>query len=91
MENEILYKFCKNYVKAYDEVEKAEEKNRMKAEYELDYYIDDEPIDYLSREACKAGLQALIVDDFVKQLPHELQQQVIMECMKIKTGGSFKF
>lgn len=89
MENEMLYKFCKNYTEAYKEVQEKEAE--LRAKYEYGEYIGDEPIDYLSREACKAGLQALIVDDFVKQLPQELQQQVIMECMKIKTGGSFKF
>ena len=31
----------------------------------------------------KAGLQALIVDDFVQQLDEELQMQIIMHCMGI--------
>ena len=33
----------------------------------------------------KAGLQALIVDDFVKMLPQKLQEEIILTCMKIKT------
>lgn len=82
----LLYEFAKNFV---DEYEKCEQE--MLENEEWGYDEDLEPEYFGSCEIYKAGLQAVVVDDFVKQLPPELQSKVILECMKIKTGGSFTF
>lgn len=86
MENKLLYEFAKNFV---DEYEKCEQK--MLENEEWGYDEDLEPEYFGSCAIYRAGLQAVVVDDFVKQLPPELQSKVILECMKIKTGGSFTF
>ena len=79
---EMLYQFCRNYTEEY---EKCEE------EYELsEWEYNDEECDYSSCEVYKAGLQALIVDDFVQSLNPKLQSQIIMDCMKQKTNNNFR-
>lgn len=93
MENKLLYEFAKNFVDKYEKCEQEMLKN--KAIYadmnEWDCDEDLEPEYFSSCEIYKAGLQAVVVDDFVKQLPPELQSKVILESMKIKTGGNFTF
>ena len=92
MENKLLYEFAKNFVDEYEKCER--EFKEIEDEYyedNLDWEDDGAEPDYTSCEIYKSGLQAVVVDDFVKQLPPELQSKVILECMKIKTGGSFTF
>lgn len=86
MESKLLYKFAKNFVDEYEEFE--EEKLKSK---ELGYYKNSEPEYSYNCEKYKAGLQAVVVDDFIQQLPPELQSEIVLEFMKIKTGGNFTF
>lgn len=46
--------------------------------------------DYTPCETYKAGLQALIVDDFVQSLNPDLQAKIIMDCMTQKTNNNFR-
>jgi len=83
---EMLYQFCKNYVEQYEICEE---------EYDeyldcLDNDCDNYETDFSSCEVYKAGLQALIVDDFVQSLNPKLQSQIIMDCMKQKTNNNFR-
>lgn len=82
---EILYQFCKNYTEEYEKCE--DEWKEM--EYEDEYYQEDE-CDYSSCEVYKAGLQALIVDDFVQSLNPQLQSKIIFDCMEQKTNNNFR-
>ena len=56
----------------------------------LDWGGDDAEPDYTSCEIYKAGLQALIVDDFVQSLNPDLQAKIIMDCMVQKTNNNFR-
>lgn len=88
---EILYQFCKNYTKEYENCEREFEK--MENEYyenSLDWGDDGAEPDYTSCEIYKAGLQALIVDDFVQSLNPDLQAKIIMDCMAQKTNNNFR-
>lgn len=71
---EILYQFCKNYTKEYENCERD----------------DGAEPDYTPCEIYKAGLQALIVDDFVQSLKPDLQAKIIMDCMAQKTNNNFR-
>ena len=81
---EILYQFCKNYTTEYEKCE------REWAEYQDDWEYDDEECDYSSCEVYKAGLQALIVDDFVQCLNPDLQSKIIIDCMAQRTNNNFR-
>ena len=59
-------------------------------EYNLDLGDDGAEPDYTSCEIYKAGLQALIVDDFVQSLKPDLQTKIIMDCMAQKTNNNFR-
>ena len=88
---EILYQFCKNYTKEYENCEREFEKmeNEQYAE-SLDWGHDGAEPDYTPCEIHKAGLQALIVDDFVQSLKPDLQAIIIMDCMSQKTNNNFR-
>ena len=77
--NKIIYEFCKNFVNKYEEVENSIDEEELN---EMNITIEE----YLENKCMieKAGLQALITDDFVKMLPQDLQEEIIFECMKIK-------
>lgn len=88
---EILYQFCKNYTEEYENCEREFEK--MENEYyedNLDWGGDGAEPDYTPCETYKAGLQALIVDDFVQSLNPDLQAKIIMDCMTQKTNNNFR-
>ena len=88
---EILYQFCKNYTEEYENCEREFEK--MENEYyedNLDWGDDGAEPDYTPCEIYKAGLQALIVDDFVQSLKPDLQAKIIMDCMAQKTNNNFR-
>ena len=88
---EILYQFCKNYTKEYENCEREFEK--MENEYyedNFDWRDDSAEPDYTPCEIYKAGLQALIVDDFVQSLNSDLQAKIIMDCMAQKTNNNFR-
>lgn len=88
---EILYQFCKNYTEEYENCEREFEK--MEREYyedNLDWGDDGAEPDYTPCEIYKAGLQALIVDDFVQSLKPDLQAKIIMDCMAQKTNNNFR-
>lgn len=88
---EILYQFCKNYTNKYENCKKEFEK--MEKEYyedNLDWRDDGTEPDYTPCEIYKAGLQALIVDDFVQSLNPDLQAIIIMDCMTQKTNNNFR-
>ena len=95
MENKLLYEFAKNFVDEYEKYEQEMLENEaIYADMNECDYDTDEGLESEYFSSCmiyKAGLQAVVVDDFVKQLPSELQSKVILECMKIKTGGNFTF
>lgn len=79
--NKLVYNFCKKFV---DEYEKAREEVDN---YELDEM--DMTLDEYLEGICimeKAGLQALIVDDFVQMFNPKLQEEIIMQCMEMKMG-----
>ena len=90
--NEVLYKFCKKYTEEYEECEKEAE-NYLQQVYGTENVEDELYENMLNEEIfskcamSKAGLQALIVDDFVQQLDEELQMQIIMHCMGIKSNN----
>lgn len=77
--NDILYKFCKKYTEQY---EQCEEEARDVIEDKLH---DSGMLGEIFSKCAmsKAGLQALIVDDFVKQLDEELQMKIIMHCIDV--------
>lgn len=91
IKNDILYKFCKKYTDKFEEAEKeaiarieelidkgySEEETK-----EIIFEGDEMDIIFNSVEVPKAGLQALIVDDFVNELPSDLQTEVMMYCME---------
>lgn len=88
---EILYQFCKNYTNKYENCKKEFEK--MEKEYyedNLDWRDDDAEPNYTPCEIYKAGLQALIVDDFVQSLNPDLQAKIITDCMIQKTNNNFR-
>ena len=91
--NDILYRFCKKYTEQYEECE--EEVRDAIADYLRQGYGGEDAEDKLHESGMldeifskcaisKAGLQALIVDDFVKELDEELQMKIIMHCMDMK-------
>ena len=84
--NEVLYKFCKKYTEEYEECEKEAE-NYLQQVYGAEnaeaYENMLNEVIFTKCAMSKAGLQALIVDDFVQQLDEELQMQIIMHCMGI--------
>ena len=91
--NDMLYRFCKKYTDQYEECE--EEVRDVIADYLRQGYGGEDAEDKLHESGMldeifskcamsKAGLQALIVDDFVKQLDEELQMKIIMHCMDMK-------
>lgn len=90
-----LYQFCKDFV---DEYEKCE-KNAMDTiiAYKEEGYSDEECREILydtgrfeamfnSCNIYQAGLEAFIVDDFVKDLDETLQMHIIRNCMSIMTS-----
>lgn len=88
---EILYQFCKNYTNKYENCEREFEK--MENEYyedNLGWGDDGAEPDYTPCEIYKAGLQALIVDDFVQSLNPDLQAKIITDCMVQKTNNNFR-
>lgn len=86
--NDVLYKFCKKYTEEYKQCEEEAE-NYLQQIYGAENVEDESYESILNEEifskcaTSKAGLQALIVDDFMQQLDEELQMQIIMHCMGI--------
>ena len=89
---DILYEFCKKYTEEYEQCE--EEVEDVVTDYLRQGYGGEDAEDKLHEDGMldeifnkctmsKAGLQALIVDDFVQQLDDDLQMQIIMHCMGI--------
>ena len=72
-----LYRLCKQFVKKYEQEERNFNKNQSKfyvldkEEYLKHYYIEEE-----------SDIQALVTEDFIKTLPHELQEQIIAYILK---------
>lgn len=83
--NRLVYNFCKKFV---DEYEKAREEVDSYELDEIDMALDEYLEDVCVME--KAGLQALIVDDFVQSLNPDLQTKIIMDCMAQKTNNNFR-
>lgn len=82
--NRLVYDFCKRFVDGY---ERAGEEVDSYELAEMDMTLDE----YLESVCVmeKAGLQALIVDDFVQMLNPKLQEEIIMQCMDMKMGKNF--
>ena len=91
--NDILYRFCKKYTNRYEQCE--EEAKNVLIDYLRQGYGGEDAEDKLHESGIldeifsqcaisKAELQALIVDDFVKQLDEELQMKIIMHCVGVK-------
>ena len=91
IDTKLMYEFAKNLVDEYEKCE-AEYEEEWEEYYEdnLDWGDDGSEPDFSSCKIYEAALSALIVDDFVKDLPPKLQTTIIKECMKIKTGGNFR-
>lgn len=82
--NRLVYNFCKRFA---DEYEKAREEVDSYELDEMDMTLDEYLEGVCAME--KAGLQALIVDDFVQMFNPELQEEIIMQCMDMKMGKNF--
>lgn len=90
-----LYEFCKNYTDKFEEAE-IETMDKMRAMLEEGhteeeirekiYESGEMDIIFNKVDIPKAGLQALIVDDFVKELPESLQSKIMMHCMESMYG-----
>ena len=79
--NRMLYKFCKQFVDEYEN-----EKENIDYDELYEYGMTED--EYLE-QCCgmiKAGIQALITDDFVKMLDQPLQEEIVLNCMRIKVG-----
>lgn len=79
--NRMLYKFCKQFV---DEYENEKENIDYDELYECGMTEDEYLEQYCGM--IKAGIQALITDDFVKMLDQPLQEEIVLNCMRIKVG-----
>ena len=75
------------YRRAEMEYERAREEVDTYELAEMDMTLDEYLEGVCPME--KAGLQALIVDDFVKMLDPKLQDEIIMQCMDMKVGRDF--
>ena len=79
MENKLLYEFAKNFVDEYEKCEQEMLENEAiyadmnECDYDIDESLESEYFNNCT--IYKAGLQAVVVDDFVKQLPPELQSE----------------
>lgn len=91
LRNDILYQFCKQYTDKFEECEQEVkqliqeqlEKGLSKEEIREEIYENGQMDIIFSKTGMqKAALQALIVDDFVKELDEDLQMAIIMECTK---------
>lgn len=91
IQDDTLYKFCKEYTDKFEEAEK-ETMDKMRAmleeghteeEIKEEIYESGEMDIIFNRvNTPKVGLQALIVDDFVSELPSSLQTEIMLHCMK---------
>ena len=98
MKRDILYKFCKNYTKIFEECEK--ETLEIMQEYAEKGYTEEKIREevyesglmdsiFSKTDMHEAGLKAYIVDDFVKMLDEDLQGKIILQCMEMKTGMQY--
>lgn len=82
--NRLVYDFCKRFIDRYERAgEEVDSYELAKMDMTLDEYLEG----VCAME--KAGLQALIVDDFVQMLNPKLQEEIIMQCMDMKMGKKF--